>query len=154
MGCEDRRGGREASQGTYEGVTSAGFSPDGNHIVSGSYDNTIRIWDARTGEEVVKPLNGDTSSHGVISNSVSSSSASALPTLQPFLQSDLCFVHSDGWIRGCHQELILWVLPEWRDFVQWGRCILIIGQSRVLFDPSPFCSRIGMDKMYLKLLVE
>jgi hypothetical protein len=47
-------------------------------------------------------------------------------------------VHSDGWIRGCHQELILWVLPEWRNFVQWGRCVLIIGQSRVVFDPLHF----------------
>jgi WD40 repeat protein len=41
-------------------VTSVGFSPDGTHIVSGSWDNTIRIWDARTGEEVMKPLKGHT----------------------------------------------------------------------------------------------
>ena len=26
-------------------VTSACFSPDGNYIVSGSYDKTVKIWD-------------------------------------------------------------------------------------------------------------
>lgn len=31
-------------------VTSASFSPDGNRIVSGSADNTVKIWDAKTGE--------------------------------------------------------------------------------------------------------
>jgi WD40 repeat protein len=41
-------------------VTSVGFSPDGIRIVSGSYDKMIRIWDARTGEEVMKPLEGHT----------------------------------------------------------------------------------------------
>jgi WD40 repeat protein len=62
MGCEDWRGGHGASQGTYDGgVTSVGFSPDGTHIVSGSWDKTIRIWDARTGKEVMKPLKGHTS---------------------------------------------------------------------------------------------
>jgi hypothetical protein len=45
--------------------------------------------------EVMKPLKGHTSSHGVIPNMrpiVSSNSTSVLPNLQPFLQSDLCFV--------------------------------------------------------------
>ena len=31
-------------------VTSASFSPDGTKVVSGSYDQTVRIWDAVTGE--------------------------------------------------------------------------------------------------------
>ena len=39
-------------------VRSVGFSPDGTRIVSGSEDKTIRIWDANTGDEVMKPLNG------------------------------------------------------------------------------------------------
>jgi WD40 repeat protein len=47
-------------RGHTNGITSVGFSSDGTHIVSGSWDKTIRIWDARTGEEVMKPLKGHT----------------------------------------------------------------------------------------------
>ena len=44
-------------------VKSANFSPDGKRIVSASYDHTIRIWDAFTGqclvtlEEQIEPVN-------------------------------------------------------------------------------------------------
>jgi WD40 repeat protein len=51
-----------ALQCTIEGhagvVGSVGFSPDGKHIVSGSWDNTVRIWDADTGQPVCEPLCG------------------------------------------------------------------------------------------------
>ena len=33
-------------------VTSVAYSPDGKHIASGSYDETVKVWDAATGEEV------------------------------------------------------------------------------------------------------
>jgi WD40 repeat protein len=39
-------------------VTSVAFSPDGRHIVSGSIDNTVRVWDAKTGHSVMDPLKG------------------------------------------------------------------------------------------------
>ncbi|KIJ38365.1 hypothetical protein M422DRAFT_176825, partial [Sphaerobolus stellatus SS14] len=39
-------------------VRTLGFSSDGKHIVSGSGDKTIRIWDAKTGEAVGEPLQG------------------------------------------------------------------------------------------------
>ena len=41
-------------------VRSVAYSPDGLHIISGSYDHTIRIWGARTGAKVGSPLEGHT----------------------------------------------------------------------------------------------
>ena len=46
-------------------ITSVAFSPDGRHIVSGSYDKTVRVWDALTGWSVMDPLNGH--DHWIIS---------------------------------------------------------------------------------------
>jgi hypothetical protein len=86
----------------------------------------------------MKPVEEDISS--VISDIgliASSHSSPVLPNFQSSLRSDLysgSLSRDDGWIRGPHQELLLWVISEWRDFVQWHPCILIIGQSRVRFD--------------------
>src|SRR5260221_223278 len=44
--------------GHTDSVTSVAYSPDGRHIVSGSYDNTIRTWDAKTGAAVGDPMVG------------------------------------------------------------------------------------------------
>ena len=33
-------------------VYSVAYSPDGKHIVSGSFDNTVKVWDSQTGTEV------------------------------------------------------------------------------------------------------
>ncbi|KAF5370260.1 hypothetical protein D9757_012015 [Collybiopsis confluens] len=41
-------------------VTSVAFSPDGTRIVSGSGDNSVRIWNAENGTAVGKPLQGHT----------------------------------------------------------------------------------------------
>ncbi|KIM66068.1 hypothetical protein SCLCIDRAFT_399095, partial [Scleroderma citrinum Foug A] len=47
-------------QGHASAVWSVAFSPDGRHIVSGSRDNTIQLWDAQTGGQVGNPLHGHT----------------------------------------------------------------------------------------------
>jgi hypothetical protein len=41
-------------------VTAVAWSPDGRRIVSGSGDNTLRLWDARSGEPIGQPLKGHT----------------------------------------------------------------------------------------------
>jgi WD40 repeat protein len=43
-------------------VLSIAYSPDGRRIVSGSSDNTVRIWDVESGEAVGEPLRGHTGS--------------------------------------------------------------------------------------------
>src|ERR1700733_3453217 len=42
-------------------VASIAFSPDGQHIVSGSDNWTIRVWNAMTGETAAGPFTGHTS---------------------------------------------------------------------------------------------
>ena len=36
-------------------VSSVSFSPDGNMLASGSWDDTVRLWDAHTGALIPHP---------------------------------------------------------------------------------------------------
>ena len=44
----------------HQSVFSVAFSPDGTKLASGGYDNTVRIWNAETGEQIGEPLRGHT----------------------------------------------------------------------------------------------
>ena len=40
---------------THDGsVRSVAFSPDGKYVVSGSDDNTMRVWEAASGKEIAR----------------------------------------------------------------------------------------------------
>ena len=45
-------------EGHNDWVQSVTYSLNGRRIISGSFDNTIRIWDSETGAAVGEPLKG------------------------------------------------------------------------------------------------
>ena len=47
-------------EGHTSAVLSVAFSPDGKYVVSGSWDKTIRVWDAEKGNTVSGPFEGHT----------------------------------------------------------------------------------------------
>ncbi|MGV3660008.1 MAG: WD40 repeat domain-containing protein, partial [Prosthecobacter sp.] len=48
-------------EGHSDSVRSVAFSPDGSRIASGSYDNTLRLWDAASGQ-TLRTLEGHSDS--------------------------------------------------------------------------------------------
>ena len=44
--------------GHTQAVWSVAYSPDGIHVVSGSGDGNIRVWNATTGQPVTEPFQG------------------------------------------------------------------------------------------------
>ena len=45
-------------RGHTNSISCLQFSPDGRHIISGSFDRTIRIWDFETGTVIGEPIEG------------------------------------------------------------------------------------------------
>ena len=49
-------------------MQSAAFSPDGTHIVTASDDRTVRIWDARSGQQIARIVVDATATAVALSN--------------------------------------------------------------------------------------
>ncbi|CAE6514302.1 unnamed protein product [Rhizoctonia solani] len=80
-------------------VFSVAFSPDGTQIVSGSADTTIRLWNA--------PLHGvSPPGHEAILDR-----PAQVTKEHPNADWDM---DVDGWVRGAHNRLLLWVPPDLR----------------------------------------
>src|SRR5258708_3264177 len=115
-------------------VQSVAYSPDGQHIVSGSSDNTIRIWDAETGAPVGEPLKGHTSQVQSVAYSpdgqhiVSASNdqtirvwgSSLHASFQPPTSSNPKYPDlyvqpdPDGWVRDSEHGLLYWIPSDCR----------------------------------------
>ena len=52
--------------GHTDAVCSVAFSPDGHRLASASFDNTVRLWNADTGQPIGAPLTGHTDKVGSV----------------------------------------------------------------------------------------
>ncbi|KIK13405.1 hypothetical protein PISMIDRAFT_118949 [Pisolithus microcarpus 441] len=100
-------------------ISSVAFSPDGNRIVSGSWDETVRVWDAKSRVQIGSPLVGHTPEVTQVefscdSNSVISAGGISAPTpttLHPMNYGKHCIY---GWLKGPQDQLLLWIPASFR----------------------------------------
>jgi len=115
-------------------VSSVAYSPDGRYIISGSYDQTTRIWDAETGAVVGGPLVGHGSDvlsvayspdgQHIVSASIDKTirvwDAFPQPSPQPTSSRNPIYAHcfsspdADGWVRDSEGGLLYWVPQDCR----------------------------------------
>ena len=65
-------------------MTSVAFSPDGARIISGSFDNTVRIWDAVSGAPIGEPLQGHSDGSGQLHVLLTALASFPAPTTRQF----------------------------------------------------------------------
>ncbi|KAG9087310.1 hypothetical protein FS749_003012 [Ceratobasidium sp. UAMH 11750] len=152
----DARTGQPVGQplkGHIGSVYSVAYSPDGAYIVSGSDDRSVRIWDSRPGHGAQQ----DPALSSSIRPASQSSNFSLLPstfaryitrisrkpalvsiglpmlTPEQFLR---CWAIDDqGWVLNYHQERLIWVPEDLREFVLVPPALLRIPLGDyVLFD--------------------
>ena len=122
-------------------VLSVAFSQDGSHVVSGSYDHTIRIWNASTGKQVkciftASPVRGrlnfsrDNSRIETESGDFDTGIVTILVPLERPETSPNIIQLSGSWIRIRDQDILRLPL-EYRNQIWKARGdTLVIGDSR------------------------
>jgi WD40 repeat protein len=115
-------------------VLSVAYSPDGRHIISGSEDMTIRIWDDMNSPAVGSPPEGHTSKLTPIARSLdgqhivspsgggTTSVSDSVPHVSIPFSSSSYLIHptfclrpdANGWVTDPEGGLLYWVPPDCR----------------------------------------
>jgi WD40 repeat protein len=140
--------------GHTDSVTSVAFSPDGQLIVSGSEDRTIRVWNATTGETAAGPFTGHTRSvesvafspdgqHIVSGSKDRTIRASNVTIRKTETTNDVDFtdhfmINDEGWICGSKGELLMWIPSVHRIYLHRRSTIWISGKRGTSLNVSNF----------------
>ena len=143
-------------------VYSVAFSPDGTRIVSGSYDHTIRVWDARSGDVVAGPFEGHTDYITSVAFSpdgtciVSGSDDRTIRGLTHAKHNNSIFPHTphplshlkhfvfkqDGWITVDNYPFF-WISPLFRPYLPFPSNTFVIGPQGNIFITYPPHLNVG-----------
>ncbi len=139
--------------GHMEAVRSVAFSPDGQRIVSGSKDRTIRLWNVTTGERVASSFIGHKDSVESVAFSpdgqciVSSgrgpirmlnATTGHTETTRHVYFTDHSVINEEGWICGSRGELLMWIPLPHRAHLHRPSNIWVTGEYETRIDLSTF----------------
>jgi len=131
-------------------INSISYTLDGLLIGTGSYDCTVRLWNATTGIQVAV-LRGHIASVTSVAftpDGMSIVSGSEDSTIRVWDVKNACSTGigvdespaaavesrgiTDGWLLGEQGELLLWVPKDYRAYLDLPSCRLIIGRHKVI----------------------
>jgi hypothetical protein len=141
-------------------VLSVAFSPDGRCIVSGSVDETVRVWKISTGGTAAGPFTGQTDSANsaafslapdgqcivseprsihmlitAIGNTVTTLATTRHPN---FEFTDHSIINNEGWICGNDGELLMWIPLVHRSHLHRPSNVWVAGEYETRMDLSTF----------------
>ena len=136
-------------------ITSVAFSPAGNQIVSGSWDGTVRVWDAtKTSHSITAVAFSPFSEHSLqlSEQQIANLQQSIVPATghpaRRIIDARDLFTFKEGWVMGPHDELVVWIPPEYCAGLWWPRNSQVIGRCRVYLDLNQFVHGMDWTKCY------
>jgi WD40 repeat protein len=143
-------------------VYSVAFSPDGQHIVSGSADDTICVWNVVMEKIVAGPFTGHTDSvcsvafspngQHIVSGSFDNTIRmwDIIKTKEVAL-TDQFVISVDGWISAADGKLLIWIPGQHRKCLHRPSNIWIAGKNETHLDLSQFVHGKNWSSCYLPL---
>ena len=118
-------------------VESVCFSQDGKQILSGSQDNTVRVWDALIGQSLFPPFTGHTSYVNSICffpNKRRFATKSCDGTIRIWtldtVPNDMTWkLRNDNWVVSERGKLMMWIPNDLRRYLCGHRNISILNRS-------------------------
>ncbi|CAE7152603.1 unnamed protein product, partial [Rhizoctonia solani] len=121
-------------EGHTSSVNSVAFSPDGKSVASGSWDNTVRTWDAHNSSPIGEPLRGHSGwvwsvSYSPLGNLIASGSRDETIRLW-----DTKTGHQSGILQGNHSFYSVAFSPDAR--------LIASGSGGFSYDPTKFAVQL------------